>query len=53
MLVVGCGGVGSAIAASLAAAGVAWLSLFDARAESEPGRQHLDGWTFSLRPPVS
>ena len=33
-LVVGCGGVGSAIAASLAAAGVRALSLFDARAES-------------------
>jgi shikimate dehydrogenase len=33
-LVVGCGGVGSAIAASLAAAGVGSLSLFDARAES-------------------
>jgi shikimate dehydrogenase len=36
-LVVGCGGVGSAIAASLAAAGVAWLGLFDARAESAQG----------------
>jgi len=36
-LIVGCGGVGSAIAASLAAAGVAWLSLFDARAESAQG----------------
>jgi shikimate dehydrogenase len=34
VLVVGCGGVGSAIAASLAAAGVAALTLFDARAES-------------------
>ncbi|WP_233858303.1 shikimate dehydrogenase family protein [Paraburkholderia sp. HD33-4] len=34
VLVVGCGGVGSAIAASLAAAGVASLGLFDARAES-------------------
>jgi shikimate dehydrogenase len=33
-LVVGCGGVGSAIAASLAAAGIGSLSLFDARAES-------------------
>ena len=33
-LVVGCGGVGSAIAASLAAAGVRSLSLFDVRAES-------------------
>lgn len=33
-LVAGCGGVGSAIAASLAAAGVAGLRLFDARAES-------------------
>src|SRR6266850_205397 len=33
-LVVGAGGVGSAIAASLAAAGVARLSLYDARAES-------------------
>jgi len=33
-LVVGCGGVGSAIAASLAAAGVAALSLYDARAEA-------------------
>jgi shikimate dehydrogenase len=36
-LVVGCGGVGSAIAASLAAAGVAALGLFDARAESAQG----------------
>ena len=33
-LVVGCGGVGSAIAASLAGAGVRALSLFDAHAES-------------------
>ena len=33
-LVVGCGGVGSAIAASLAAAGVAALTLFDSRPES-------------------
>ncbi|MDQ7988200.1 MAG: shikimate dehydrogenase [Candidatus Dactylopiibacterium sp.] len=32
--VAGCGGVGSAIAASLAAAGVAAISLFDARPES-------------------
>ncbi|MEP6558741.1 MAG: ThiF family adenylyltransferase [Burkholderiales bacterium] len=32
-LVIGCGGVGSAIAASLAAAGVASLGLFDVRAE--------------------
>lgn len=37
VLVVGCGGVGSAIAASLAAAGVAWLGLFDARPESAQG----------------
>jgi shikimate dehydrogenase len=36
-LVVGCGGVGSAIAASLAAAGVAQIRLFDARAESATG----------------
>ncbi|MDP4299325.1 shikimate dehydrogenase family protein [Leptothrix discophora] len=34
VLVVGCGGVGSAIAASLAAAGVAAIGLHDARAES-------------------
>ncbi len=34
VLVVGCGGVGSAIAASFAAAGVAAMTLFDARAES-------------------
>ena len=34
VLVVGCGGVGSAIAASLAAAGVGAITLFDARAES-------------------
>lgn len=34
VLVSGCGGVGSAIAASLAAAGVAQLSLFDASAAS-------------------
>jgi shikimate dehydrogenase len=33
-LIVGCGGVGSAIAASLAAAGVARLGLFDAHSES-------------------
>jgi shikimate dehydrogenase len=33
-LVAGCGGVGSAIAASLAAAGVARLGLYDRRAES-------------------
>ncbi len=33
-LVVGCGGVGSAIAASLARAGVAALSVYDARAEA-------------------
>ncbi|HJY78159.1 MAG TPA: ThiF family adenylyltransferase [Burkholderiales bacterium] len=33
-LVVGCGGVGSAIAASLAAAGVAALTLFDSRPDS-------------------
>jgi shikimate dehydrogenase len=37
VLVVGCGGVGSAIAASLAAAGVAWLALFDAREETAQG----------------
>ena len=34
VLVVGCGGVGSAIAASLAAAGVGALALHDARAEA-------------------
>ena len=33
-LVAGCGGVGSAIAASLAAAGVARIGLYDSRAES-------------------
>ena len=33
-LVAGCGGVGSAIAASLAAAGVAQIALYDSRAES-------------------
>ena len=33
-LVVGCGGVGSAIGASLAAGGVAAISLFDSRAEA-------------------
>lgn len=36
-LVVGCGGVGSAIAASLAAAGVGAIALFDARADSTEG----------------
>jgi len=36
-LVVGTGGVGSAIAASLAGAGVAGLALYDARAESAAG----------------
>ena len=44
-LVAGCGGVGSAIAASLAAAGVAGLGLFDVHANSAQGlgerlRQH-------------
>lgn len=33
-LIIGCGGVGSAIAASLAAAGVAELGLYDARAQT-------------------
>jgi shikimate dehydrogenase len=47
-LVVGCGGVGSAIAASLAVAGVAAIGLFDARAEAATGlgqrlRQHCPG----------
>ncbi len=37
VLVVGCGGVGSAIAASMAAAGVGAISLFDARDESAQG----------------
>ena len=37
VLVVGCGGVGSAIAASLAAAGVAELTLFDSRPGSADG----------------
>jgi shikimate dehydrogenase len=37
VLVVGCGGVGSAIAASLAKAGVAGLALFDAREEAARG----------------
>jgi shikimate dehydrogenase len=37
VLIVGCGGVGSAIAASLAAAGVGAISLFDARTESAQG----------------
>jgi shikimate dehydrogenase len=36
-LVVGCGGVGSAIAASLAAAGVAAIGLHDARVDSAQG----------------
>lgn len=36
-LVAGCGGVGSAIAASLAAAGVGALSLFDAQPDSAAG----------------
>ena len=36
-LVVGCGGVGSAIAASLAAAGVGALTLFDCRPDSARG----------------
>lgn len=37
VLVVGCGGVGSAIAASLAAAGVAEMALFDVNAASAQG----------------
>ena len=43
VLVVGCGGVGSAIAASLAAAGVGMIALFDANAASADalaGRLH-------------
>lgn len=52
-LVVGSGGVGCAIAASLAAAGVAHLSLFDARqdsAEALAGRlvQHYPGLSLSI-----
>jgi shikimate dehydrogenase len=39
VLVVGSGGVGSAIAASLAAAGVAGIALYDARAESAKALQ--------------
>ena len=57
-LVVGCGGVGSAIAASLAAAGLAGLSLFDVNTASCEGlagrlRQHypkLDVRTGSTDP---
>ncbi len=37
VLVVGCGGVGSAIAASLAAAGITAIALFDAYAPSQAG----------------
>ena len=37
VLVVGCGGVGSAIAASMAAAGVAAIALFDSYAASQDG----------------
>lgn len=37
VLVVGCGGVGSAIAASLAAAGIAGIALFDPYAPSQSG----------------
>ncbi len=37
VLVVGCGGVGSAIAASLAGAGAGAIGLFDARAEAAEG----------------
>lgn len=52
-LVVGCGGVGSAIAASLAAAGVAALGLFDARpasAQALAGRlqQHYPSMDITL-----
>lgn len=36
-LVVGCGGVGSAIAASLAGAGIAAIGLFDERSDSAAG----------------
>jgi shikimate dehydrogenase len=47
-LIVGAGGVGSAIAASLAAAGVSTIGLFDSRAESAEGlaariAQHCPG----------
>ena len=58
-LVVGSGGVGSAIAASLAAAGVASISLFDAQAASADGlaqrlRQHYPtlGVSTGLRDPA-
>ena len=52
-LVAGCGGVGSAIAASLAAAGVARLSLFDPRAASAEALrdrllQHCPGLVVGL-----
>ncbi|HSD38935.1 MAG TPA: ThiF family adenylyltransferase [Rhodocyclaceae bacterium] len=51
-LVVGCGGVGSAIAASLAAAGVGAISLFDAHAAAAEAlagrlRQHYPQVTLS------
>jgi shikimate dehydrogenase len=53
VLVSGCGGVGSAIAASLAAAGVAHLSLFDASAAAAEAlagrlRAHYPALTLAL-----
>ncbi len=54
-LVVGAGGVGSAIAASLAAEGVASISLFDTRSASAEGlaarlRQHYPGIDVRVTP---
>ena len=53
VLVAGCGGVGSAIAASLAAAGVAEMTLFDTRADSANGlaerlREHYPRLTVNV-----
>lgn len=55
-LVVGSGGVGSAIAASLAAAGVAAMALFDVHTAAMQGlaqrlRQHYPGLTIALGNP--
>jgi shikimate dehydrogenase len=51
-LIVGAGGVGSAIAASVAAEDVAALSLFDVDAASAEGLAITRAWTWPSSPPI-